>query len=445
MQDRQVYSRMHRYDRITRMSQAERRRQMKELRDRRKELYQHIHESRYNEQVELQRQLHDLESSLDALHGGRRHHNPFERNQDFKSYYKHIRGTRYIFLLANLALWTLLFVLSGPLRGLRVFIVVLAMITFVSSVFDLLFLLGVNKRVLKPIENLKKGVDEIMKGNYTVVVDPNSRTEVSGLIDAFNGMARKLYEDEKLQDEYEQNRRLLIANISHDLKTPITSIQGYIEAIKDQRDIPPEKMEKYLAIIRNNSQYMNRLIDDLFLFSKLDMQKLDFDFTDVDIRKYMGDLMEEFKLELSERKAGLSYSDELHNECIVRIDSKRFHQVVRNLIGNAVKYGPKEGLVISTRLYAQGDNVRLDVTDNGPGIPEDQLGHVFERFYRVDAERTKDTESTGLGLAIAKELVAAHGGTICVANAEPAGTRFTITLPVQAPGKEDGNEEHIDH
>jgi signal transduction histidine kinase len=436
---------MHRYDNIARFSQAERRRQMRELREQRKDLFQRIHESRYNEQVELQRQLHDLETSLDALHGSRRHRNPFERNVDFKNYYKHIRRSRYIFLIANITLWTLIFVLSGPMRGLRVFILVLALITTLSSVFDLLFLMGVNKRVLKPVENLKKGVDEIMKGNYTVVVDPYSHSEVSSLIDDFNGMARKLYEDEKLQDEYEQNRKLLIANISHDLKTPITSIQGYIEAIKDQREIPPEKMEKYLAIIRNNSQYMNRLIDDLFLFSKLDMQKLEFDFTDVDIRKYMGDLMEEFRLELSERKAGLSYTDELHDESIMRIDPKRFHQVVRNIIGNAVKYGPKEGLSIGARLYTQGGSVCLDVTDNGPGIPEDQLGHVFERFYRVDAERTKDTESTGLGLAIAKELVAAHGGSIAVANAEPAGTRFTITLPGSTPGKEEENEEHTDH
>jgi signal transduction histidine kinase len=439
---------MHGKESKSKISGAERRRQLYELRERRREIFQHIHESRYNEQVDMRKQMHDLEAAMDALRGGRghrTHENPFDRPHNFDQYYKRIRHTRVAFILVNIILWSLLFILSGPVTVAKVIIVILAVITTLTNVFELMFLLGVRNRILYPIDNLKKGVAEIMKGNYTVVVDPHAGSEVSGLIDAFNDMAHTLYEDEKLKEEYERNRKLLIANISHDLKTPITSIQGYIEAIEDQQTIPPEKLKKYLTIILNNARYMNRLIDDLFLFSKLDMQKLKFDFADVDIRRYMGDLMEEFRLELSERNALLRYTDELPEASRVRIDPKRFHQVIRNIIDNAVKYGPGEGLAIDVRLYTQGGSVCLDLADNGPGIPADQLDRVFERFYRMDAERTKDTESTGLGLAIARELVAAHGGAISVASPGSAGSRFTIALPMHTPEKEAAHEEHTDH
>ena len=304
-----------------RISRAEKNRQLYELREKRREIFQHIHESRYNEQVDMRKQMHDLEAAMEALHGaphgGRAHRNrtrenPFDRPHNFDQYYKRIRHTRVAFILVNIVLWSLLFILSGPVTVAKVVIVILAVVTTLTNVFELMFLLGVRNRVLNPIDNLKKGVAEIMKGNFTVVVDPHAGSEISGLIDDFNDMAHKLYEDEKLQEEYEQNRKLLVANISHDLKTPITSMQGYIEAIGEQPDMPPEKLEKYLSVIRSNALYMNRLIDDLFLFSKLDMQKLEFDFSDVDIRRYMGDLMEEFRLELRSGRQRLRYIDELH-------------------------------------------------------------------------------------------------------------------------------------
>jgi signal transduction histidine kinase len=438
---------MHKRD-SQRIPAAERRRQMNALRDKRREIFQRIHESRYNEQIEMRRHLHELEATMDALQGGkghRSHRNPFTRNEDFKRYYAHVHRTRYIFFAVNLLLWGALFVLSGPATGFKIMILVMALITSAGNLFELFFLLGVRNRILNPVESLKRGVAEIMKGNYTVVVDPNTHSEVSDLIDAFNDMAHKLYEDEQLKEEYERNRKLLIANISHDLKTPITSVQGYVEAIVDQPDMTPDKLRKYLTIIHNNARYMNRLIDDLFLFTKLDMQKLDFDFAITEMRRYMADLMEEFRLELTENRVELQYADDLQNETHARIDPKRLHQVVRNIVDNAVKYGPAEGLRIAARLYAQGESLCLDLRDNGPGIQEDQMGRVFERFYRVDAERTKDMESTGLGLAIAKELIAAHGGNIDVAGGDGGGTRFTIALPIAEPGKEGKDEEHTDH
>jgi len=160
------------------------------------------------------------------------------------------------------------------------------------------------------------------------------------------------------------------------------------------------------------------------------MQKLNFQFATVPIRAFMGDLTEEFRFELADRQVRLEYTDKMEQDLPVRLDGKRMHQAIRNIISNAIKYGPEEGLVVRAALSKQGDSACIEISDNGPGIPADKLPHIFERFYRIDNERTKDLSSTGLGLAIARELVEAHGGRIAAASEEGKGMCFTITLPL---------------
>lgn len=159
----------------------------------------------------------------------------------------------------------------------------------------------------------------------------------------------------KLKKAYEENRKLLIANISHDLKTPITSIQGYIETMLEMRDLPQDKINKYYKIIYNNSVYMNKLIEDLFLFSKLDMQKLELNFEKVDVKNFMNDLMEEFKYDMEDRGIEFNYVDELKKDCYINIDCKRVNQIFRNIIGNAVKYSCNNVIKIEVRLYEMKD------------------------------------------------------------------------------------------
>ncbi|EDK34450.1 sensor histidine kinase [Clostridium kluyveri] len=159
----------------------------------------------------------------------------------------------------------------------------------------------------------------------------------------------------KLKKAYEENRKLLIANISHDLKTPITSIQGYIETMLEMRDLPQDKINKYYKIIYNNSVYMNKLIEDLFLFSKLDMQKLELNFEKVDVKNFMNDLMEEFKYDMEDRGIEFNYVDELKKDCYINIDCKRVNQIFRNIIGNVVKYSCNNVIKIEVRLYEMKD------------------------------------------------------------------------------------------
>ena len=192
----------------------------------------------------------------------------------------------------------------------------------------------------------------------------------------------------------------------------------------------PDKVNKYLKTVHSNIAYINNLIDDLFLFSKLDMQKIEFNFEKVLIKPFMRDLMEEFQFALGESGVVCNYIDKIQEKIKVNMDGKRIHQVIRNIIDNAVKYGGVEDLRIEVELLKEEEFVRINIKDNVPGIEEEKVKNIFDRFYRVDKQRTKDLTSTGLGLAIAKELVEAHGGKIFVSSVVNVGSCFTIEFPI---------------
>ncbi|AOT70726.1 sensor histidine kinase [Geosporobacter ferrireducens] len=347
-------------------------------------------------------------------------------HKDFHLYHRCLRWGRPLVFIFHLSILYLLFKWIGN-QTVSIFF---AVFISIKEIIHLSFLWRLENKIFKPMDQLKAAVDEIAKGNYNVKVEYEVTNEFGVLIHSFNKMAEQLQQSEKVKLAYEENRKTLIANISHDLKTPIASIQGYIEAIRDGFVESQEKVNKYLKIIHHNTIYMNKLIDDLFLFSKLDMEKLDFQYEDIEIRPYMEDLMEEFKFDLEERQIQFTYKDKVASKHYVRLDRKRIQQAIRNIIGNAVKYGNKENLAIEVGLLFQNDLVCIEIKDNGPGISTDKLPYIFNRFYRIDHERTKDFMSTGLGLAIAKELVEAHGGKITVSSIAEEGSCFTIMLPV---------------
>ncbi len=353
-------------------------------------------------------------------------------NREFHRMHRSMKYFRPFALLFNVLIIYMLF----KLTGMKAFVFIIAALLVAKEIVQVLFLIRLEKRVFRPIEELKNGVEEIARGNFDVRVQCDLNNEIGLLVSSFNEMAHKLGESEKIKNEYEENRKALVANISHDLKTPITSLHGYVEAMLDG-DMPTENKIRYLQIIHRNIIYINRLIDDLFLFSKLDLQKLDFQFENVPVGAFMADLTQEFGFELAEKQVRLVYTDKMEQDLPVLLDRKRMHQAIGNIIGNAIKYGPEQGLVIKAGLALQGDYASIEICDNGPGIPADKLPHIFERFYRIDNERTKDLSSTGLGLAIASELVEAHGGSITAESGEGRGTIFKILLP--AAGSREGD------
>lgn len=354
------------------------------------------------------------------------HQDIHKHHEEFHQYHRYLRATRPLALIFSLIMVYLLFTWVGY----KTIGIILALLIIVKELVQIYFLGRLEKRVFQPIADLHQGVQEIARGNYDVKIESRVKNEIGGLIGSFNDMAARLQATEKLKQEYEENRKALITNISHDLKTPITSIQGYVEAILDGTADATEKQKKYLQTIDHNAAYVNRLIDDLLLFSQLDMNKLEFNFEEIPIQSYMADLVEEFCFELEERGSRLIYVNRIEQDCTVQLDGKRFYQAMRNIIGNAIKYGPEQDLQVDIDLFRQDDMICIAIRDNGPGIPADKLLHIFDRFYRIDTERTKDLVSTGLGLAIARELVEAHRGKIEVASRPGEGTCFTISIPV---------------
>jgi signal transduction histidine kinase len=377
--------------------------------------------------------MNDGKRRIKSFHDQHQHkhsHDKFHR--EFKTVHRYIRFFRPISIVLNILIIYLLFQWIGA-KTIGIFFISIFMIKDIVQIY---MLSKIEKKILKPIEKLKVGVAQISSGNYEVRIENNIPSEIGSLIADFNNMAQKLEDSERTKTQYEENRKDLIVNISHDLKTPITSITGYVEAILEGVVDSPDKTKKYLQVIHSNISYINNLIDDLFLFSKLDMQKIDFNFEKVQINSYLNDVMEEFKFDLVEKEVKFDYIDSLPETTKVNMDGKRIYQVIRNIIDNAVRYGPEVGLNIEVLVLKDKEFAVINIKDNGPGIEEEKVKNIFDRFYRIDNERTKNLASTGLGLAIAKELVESHGGVISVSSVINEGSCFTIKLPII-------NEENI--
>lgn len=365
-------------------------------------------------------------TSKRAMYRMHRPHAYFVR-EEFKRYHRYVRFSHLIFLIFNIITFYLAvnyFKIKLPIYILIMFLGII----MAKEIAPLIYSRRMSHKIMMPIERLKKAVDEVTNGNYGVVVRQYPYNEIGELIEAFNHMSLKLKESEELKKRYEDNRKTLIANISHDLKTPITSIMGYVEGIQEGVANSPEKLNKYIDIIYHNANYTNRLIDDLFLFSKLDIQQVEFDFVETPMKAYMNDLMTEKKIELEENGHEIKYHDELSREKELFIDRKRIHQVIINIINNAIKYSDKDKIAIECVLSEIDSGIKISIKDNGPGIDDEKLDSIFHRFYRIDESRNKDIGGTGLGLAIAKELVKAHNGSIWCESSSGEGTTIHFTI-----------------
>jgi len=410
----------------------------KKLFHRRKVILMPRHENRKHPQCYTNRQdMQKFQGKFRQLHDQPKH-----RHRQFLQHYKYLR----YFRPAGILFTMLIFYLVVSWAGNKEIGILFALLLAVKEFLHFFYMWRLEKRIFKPMINLKQGLDEVAKGNYTIKVNNDISSDLDIVIDAFNEMTGKLAESEKLQAEYEENRKALITNISHDLKTPITAIQGYVEALIEDSVNSAENKSKYLETIHHNAVYVNKLIDDLFLFAKLDMQKLEFQYRCIKLRAFMDDLMEEYQLEFAERKVQFHYDAQLEDDVLVELDGKRFRQAVNNILNNAIQHGPAAGLSIRVTLSRQVGFVCIDIQDNGPGIPEEKLPFVFDRFYRINSERPKEVAGTGLGLAIAKELIEAHQGKITVSSIVNKGSRFTILLPVwQDNGGKAVNETHLNY
>lgn len=294
--------------------------------------------------------------------------------------------------------------------------------------------------IMRSIKKLRHAADEMKNGNLDYEIKKHLDDEIGELSLAFEEMRLRLKYSLEVQKKYEENRKNLISNISHDLKTPIMSIKGYIEGIKDGIAHSPEKMERYIDTIYEKSKDMELLINELFLFSSLDLEKEDFNFQIVDIIEFLKFSVEDlsFDLEKVGGKIDLSYDCEA---VFVEADLQKLKRVVLNIVGNAIKYRKEESLIVDINVSKlEKEEVVVEIKDNGKGISRENLPFIFDRFYRGDKSRNTSVIGSGLGLAISKQIIEKHGGRIWAESNSNVGTSIFFSLKEYEGGEMDHEE-----
>lgn len=289
-----------------------------------------------------------------------------------------------------------------------------------SAALALVIVQVLARGMTSPLREMVSAVRAMARGDYSRRVTASSRDEVGELARAFNTMAAQLAETDRL-------RRDLVANVSHELRTPITALRAMLENLVDGVE-PPDPMA--LGTMLAQVQRLGRLVDQLLDLSRLESGAVPLDRRAFDVGPLLEQAAEEARLH-----AGQSGRDRVTLSVGVnppglrmQADPERIHQVVANLLENAVRHSPAEGRV-TIRATDDGGGVRLEVSDQGPGIPDHDASRVFERFYRADQARSSRDGGTGLGLAIARWIVELHGGDIRAERNEPRGCRMVVALP----------------
>ncbi|MDD6201836.1 MAG: HAMP domain-containing sensor histidine kinase [Lachnospiraceae bacterium] len=320
---------------------------------------------------------------------------------------------------------------------INLFVAIVAILIFTSVMLTR----WINKGVFYPIRQLNKAMHSIADGNFEYALQAEENTgEIRELFQSYEDMRLKLKEstEEKLQNE-KQNREL-ITNISHDLKTPITAIKGYVEGIMDGVADTQEKINKYIKTIYTKTNEMDRLINELTYYSGIDSNRIPYNFHRINVSEYFNDCVEDVGLDLESKNIQLNYSNLLPQDTRIIADPEQLKKVINNIVGNSIKYIDKEKGVIDIRLLDEVDSIRVEIEDNGKGIEAKDLGKIFERFYRTDASRNSSQGGSGIGLSIVKKIIEDHGGYIWATSKVGEGTCMHFVIRKYKEMGENENE-----
>jgi len=288
-----------------------------------------------------------------------------------------------------------------------------------------------SRTMLAPIQSMTKAAEKMAGGDFSTKIEVESDDEIGILSDTFNDMAGRLEQNLEELKKSEQMRREFVANVSHELRTPITSIKSYAETLAENDDIPPEMRESFLRVIMNESTRMTKIVQDLLELSRFDSGRTQFEFERFSLEQSLRDVCA--AIAPSAREHGHTVNLELEWKLPEIVgDSSRIEQVLINLMSNAVKYTP-DGGVIDVSGGHSGDEVWIKIQDSGVGISKEDLERVFDRFYRVDKARSRESGGTGLGLSIAQEIITRHGGRIELESEPGKGTTATVVLKIEGP------------
>ena len=319
----------------------------------------------------------------------------------------------------------------------RLLIDMLVAIVLILIFTSLMLTQWIQKEVFRPINELNVAMTRIKEGNFDYILQPRSGGEIGDLYRNYEDMRLRLKENTEENAEQEKKNKELVSNISHDLKTPITAIKGYVEGIMDGVADTPEKMDKYIKTIYNKANDMDRLINELTIYSGIDNHRIPYNFHRINVADYFGDCVEEVGLDLESKNIQLNYTNLVDQDTLVIADPEQMKKVINNIISNSVKYMDKQQGVIDIRILDEVDSIRVEIEDNGKGIAAKDLPNIFERFYRTDASRNSSQGGSGIGLSIVKKIIEDHGGYIWATSKENEGTcmHFVIRKWLSEPEK----------
>lgn len=276
--------------------------------------------------------------------------------------------------------------------------------------------------MITPIRRLQIATKNIMADNLDFTIEAESNDEIGELCQNFEEMRKRLkeYSEERLNNE-RQNREL-ISNISHDLKTPLTAIRGYVEGIIDGVADTPEKMDHYIKTIYNKTNDMTRLVNELTLYSQINTNRIPYNFNKLNVAAYFRDCVEDLSVELESKNVSLQYMNYVADDTQIIADPEQLGRVINNIVSNTLKYLDKPQGRIGMRIKDVGDFIQVEIEDNGCGIAAKDLPYIFDRFYRTDASRNSATGGSGIGLSIVKKIIEDHGGKIWATSKPGIGT-----------------------
>ncbi|MGN1201775.1 MAG: sensor histidine kinase [Eubacterium sp.] len=299
------------------------------------------------------------------------------------------------------------------------FVVAIAVISFITT-----------QTIVKPINKIARGADEIARGNLDYEIDYKSTNELGRTVESFNEMRKRLKDLIERQNKAEEERKILVAGIAHDLRTPLTSVKGYAEGLADGIADTPEKQKKYIKIIRESIADTEKILDDLLTISRLELSGYELNRSDVSVKEFFDDGAEEIKTLLDNAGFDFEYVNNCDDSTVVYIDADRFSRVISNIISNSIKYAKddvkgKVAIIIDEYEHS----VIIEISDNGIGVDKKSISKIFDTMYRADPARTRVSQGSGLGLSVCKQIVELHSGTIWARSEEGEGLSIFISLP----------------
>ena len=304
-------------------------------------------------------------------------------------------------------------------------------LTILVTIIDIVAVvmwIWIYKRILVPLDKLQTATKKIADGDLDYQLDERDFSEIPFLFKDFERMRIKLKEDEEEKKLSEDAAKELVSNISHDLKTPLTAIRGYVEGILDGVASSPQKTRDYLNTIYNKTNDMTSLIDELLYYSQVAEKYMSYKYEKIYVKDFFYEYVKDLYLELETIKIKFEYIVNVGISTVIDMDKEQIKRALNNIVSNAVKYMDKEEPEIHLKVTETSDAINIQISDNGRGIDEKDLPHIFERFYRSDVSRNTKLGGSGIGLSIVKKVIENHEGSVVAMSKPGVGTEVSIEL-----------------